>query len=63
YSVLIVQAEQFFVHNGHWPKLSRLLHKPTFRKRIRFLFVDECHSIYTLGTDLYGGKAFRPAWG
>ncbi|KAF8995196.1 P-loop containing nucleoside triphosphate hydrolase protein [Cyathus striatus] len=63
YSVLIVQAEQFFINNGHWPKLSRLLHKPNFAKRIRFLFVDEVHFVYTAGIDLYGSKAFRPAWG
>ncbi|KAF9002366.1 hypothetical protein BDQ17DRAFT_1390784 [Cyathus striatus] len=63
YSVLIVQAEQFFINNGHWPKLSRLLHKPNFAKRIWFLFVNEVHFVYTAGIDLYGSKAFRPAWG
>ena len=31
-------------------------------EKIRFLFVDEAHTIYTAGTDLYGLKAFRPAW-
>ncbi|KAF6759189.1 II DNA helicase [Ephemerocybe angulata] len=62
YSVLVVQAEQFFVDKGHWPKLARLLHKPAFARKIKFLMVDEAHNVHTLGLSHYSLPAFRPAW-
>ncbi|RXW21997.1 hypothetical protein EST38_g3859 [Candolleomyces aberdarensis] len=62
YSVLVVQAEQFFVDKGHFPRLARLLYQRKFIKQIRFLLIDEAHCLYTMGTSLYGLPAFRPAW-
>jgi superfamily II DNA helicase RecQ len=62
YRVLVVQAEQFFIDKGHWPKLARQLNVRDFMKLIKYFLVDEVHSVYTLGMDLYGDTAFRPAW-
>lgn len=63
YSVLVVQAEQFFMDKGHFPRLGRLLHNREFLRRIRFLNVDEAHNIATAGISLYSLPPFRPAWG
>ncbi|KAG2017529.1 ATP-dependent DNA helicase recQ, variant 2 [Coprinopsis cinerea AmutBmut pab1-1] len=42
--------------------MARLINKRKFSSKVRFLFVDEAHSIYTFGASLYGQPAFRPAW-
>ncbi|KAF6745329.1 II DNA helicase [Ephemerocybe angulata] len=62
YSVLIVQAEQFFIDKGHWPRLARLIHNPKFSRKIKFLMVDEAHNVHSLGLSHYSLPAFRPAW-
>jgi 7-keto-8-aminopelargonate synthetase-like enzyme len=58
----VVTAEQFFMDQGHWPRMAQLINKRMFASKVKFLFVDEAHSTYTFGTSLYGKTAYRLAW-
>ncbi|KAJ7254872.1 P-loop containing nucleoside triphosphate hydrolase protein, partial [Mycena rebaudengoi] len=60
---LIVQPEQLRTHQGHLPRLARLLSVPRFVKTIARVHIDEAHNHYTAGLPLYGLPPFRPAWG
>ncbi|KAJ2930420.1 hypothetical protein H1R20_g6675, partial [Candolleomyces eurysporus] len=65
YSVLIVQPEQLGTsHNGHRAQLCQLLSdNRAFISLVQCVHIDEAHTIFTAGIDLYGIAAFRPAWG
>ncbi|KAJ7233634.1 P-loop containing nucleoside triphosphate hydrolase protein, partial [Mycena rebaudengoi] len=46
---LIVQPEQLRTHQGHLPRLARLLSVPRFVKTIARVHIDEAHNHYTAG--------------
>lgn len=63
YSAILVQPEQLFMHQGHMPRLARLIAKDRkFAQKIKILHVDEAHFIHNAGLPHYGLPAFRPAW-
>ncbi|KAK7002510.1 P-loop containing nucleoside triphosphate hydrolase protein [Favolaschia claudopus] len=60
---IITQPEQLRIHNGHLPRLAKLLNDRHFVCTVSRVNVDEAHFIYTAGLPLYGVPAFRPSWG
>ncbi|KAF8149567.1 P-loop containing nucleoside triphosphate hydrolase protein, partial [Crassisporium funariophilum] len=63
YSAILVQPEQLFMHQGHMPRLARMIAtQRQFRQKIKILHVDEAHFIYSAGMPHYGLAAFRPSW-
>ncbi|KAF8871179.1 P-loop containing nucleoside triphosphate hydrolase protein [Infundibulicybe gibba] len=61
---IIVTPEQLFRSpEGHLSRFGVLIRNKHFQKLLKRIYVDEVHGIHVDGTDLYGNKAFRPAWG
>ncbi|KAG0692229.1 hypothetical protein DFH29DRAFT_786633, partial [Suillus ampliporus] len=59
YEHLIVSPEQLSMFNGHLPCLARLIHQDgAFVKRIKRVYIDEAHNIYTTGLAHHGEEAF-----
>jgi superfamily II DNA helicase RecQ len=63
FKILIVQPEQLQSFEGHLPQLAQCLWNRDFIKLVKYVHIDEAHTIYTAGTPLYGLPAFRKAWG
>ncbi|KAJ6592211.1 II DNA helicase [Mycena vulgaris] len=60
---LIIQPEQLRTHQGHLPRLARLLSIPNFLRTIARVHIDEAHNHHAAGLPLCGLPPFRPAWG
>ncbi|KAI0315752.1 P-loop containing nucleoside triphosphate hydrolase protein [Amylostereum chailletii] len=65
YSVIIVAPESLDSTCGNNPRIGQLIrdNKEPFKRKIQQVLVDEGHFVHTAGTDLYGLKAYRPAYG
>jgi hypothetical protein len=50
--------------NGHLPRLARIVCQDhSYTRRIKHVYVDEAHNIYTAGLSHHGEEPFRPAYG
>ncbi|KAL1695084.1 P-loop containing nucleoside triphosphate hydrolase protein, partial [Schizophyllum commune] len=62
--VILATPEQLLQSaEGHYSRLGQLLREPGFRQRVRAIIIDEAHSLYTVGLDLHGIRAFRKVYG
>ncbi|KIM55652.1 hypothetical protein SCLCIDRAFT_17356 [Scleroderma citrinum Foug A] len=63
YRHLIVSPEQLGMHNGHLPRLAKLIRNEcSFTSKISRMHINEAHYVHTAGIAHYGEDAFRPAY-
>ncbi|KAF8825281.1 hypothetical protein HHX47_DHR4000326 [Lentinula edodes] len=62
--LFLVTPEQCWRNSaGHLTRWGHMIRQHQFKKRVRYLIIDESHSIPTQGIAQYGLPAFRPAYG